>query len=649
MKEFVIKELTLKNFKGQNRTFSPNETTTKVCGVNGVGKTALYKAFAWLLTGFTDAINVKNHELYDNTKELTHETPEARVKASIVLDGEEYTLERVAKAKFSRKRGSQEWTKDASDSYCLYIDNIETSARDFASWIERNIAVVDLLPYMIIGEKFANLAIDDKAKARALLEQITGEILPSDMSGDYSIIKKDLSKYPIEQLLDRYKNELKPLKKRVETIESLLEVKEKEYEDYNPAEYDAIERNIAEVKSSIKDVDAQILDASLRVTEISDRRTKVYNSILDLKQEQKSKEYQYKEEQESVLRDLKSKLAVAESENKVIADSNARNEESYKANLHVIDVTKKSIDEYTVERAELKKELADVKTKVFDGDVCSYCGQELPFDMVEELKAKFNAKKDAEIQRIVNRGKKLNELIDDSNNRIKALKDINKESAEAKPLNDLSELKSQIANFSYKPFAETEECKAIEAKIAKLNSEMPEMPTTSKELVEKKDKLMEQLEELNRSFGRKAVFLNLYNEIESLKKERVEIGCSIATKEGCIDKCKEYIEERANIISERINTKLDDCKIVMYSRQKDGELKPDCVIVNNDGVKYATLNNSARIKLCISLQRMFCKHFGVNMPVFVDESSVFDSFNLPRIDTQTIYLFASDDTTLKIE
>jgi hypothetical protein len=46
---------------------------------------------------------------------------------------------------------------------------------------------------------------------------------------------------------------------------------------------------------------------------------------------------------------------------------------------------------------------------------------------------------------------------------------------------------------------------------------------------------------------------------------------------------------------------------------------------------------------------MFCKHFEINLPIFVDEASVFDSEHLPLFDSQTIYLLASDDKTLKVE
>jgi hypothetical protein len=154
---------------------------------------------------------------------------------------------------------------------------------------------------------------------------------------------------------------------------------------------------------------------------------------------------------------------------------------------------------------------------------------------------------------------------------------------------------------------------------------------------------------LNREYGKKAVKDSFECDIEMLKVEKRNLCSEIIRLEGCIDTIKEYEEERARIISDKINNKLTDCRIVMYSRQKDGTLKPDCVVESKEGVKYATLNNSARIRICLSLQRMFCKHFDINLPIFVDEASVFDSEHLPTFECQTIYLLASDDKTLKVE
>ena len=216
MRKLVLKRLELKNFKGQTRTFEPKEDLTKVFAKNGKGKTTLYKAFCWMLSGYTDAINVKNHELYDNRTEITPDTPTACVKAYISIDGVDYTIERRAIAKFTRKRSTNEYVKDASDTYELYIDEVSTSSQAFAQWVGNNICDTDLLVYALIGERFANLVADDKKKARAILEMISGNVTIDMMSGDYSMIAEDLSKFSVEQLKERYRNTIKPMIERIQ-------------------------------------------------------------------------------------------------------------------------------------------------------------------------------------------------------------------------------------------------------------------------------------------------------------------------------------------------------------------------------------------------------------------------------------------------
>ena len=327
MKEFIIKEIVLKNFKGQNRTFTPNDVKTFVKGANGVGKTTIYKAFCWLLTGYTDAINVKNHELFDSRFELTHETPEARVKASIMLDGEEYSIERVAKAKFSRKRGSQKWTKDSSDAYCLYIDNIETSATAFSSWIESNIGDVDLLPYMLIGERFANLIIDDKKAARKILDQITGEITTEMMNGDYYMINNDLRKYSIEQLLERYKAQLKPLTQRITVIDALIDTKTNELSLFDGINFDELALRIKEKSSELSKVDECISDASKSLEPLVREREKLIKEIHLKSVELGDARLKYIGEQNEELSKLLNEIREVDSFNQEVKKINEKNEE----------------------------------------------------------------------------------------------------------------------------------------------------------------------------------------------------------------------------------------------------------------------------------------------------------------------------------
>jgi hypothetical protein len=87
----------------------------------------------------------------------------------------------------------------------------------------------------------------------------------------------------------------------------------------------------------------------------------------------------------------------------------------------------------------------------------------------------------------------------------------------------------------------------------------------------------------------------------------------------------------------------------MYSAQKDGSLKPDCVIVDNDNVKYATLNYRNRIKTNIELQQLCCNFYGIELPCWIDEAAVFSHNNLPALESQHILLYASDDNYLIVE
>ena len=639
MKEFVIKELRLKDFKGQTRVFTPNECKTIVKGCNGVGKTTLYKAFCWLLTGYTDAINGKNHELYDNRCEITKDTPKAIVYAKVMIDGCEYELERRAQAKFSRKRGSNEYVKDSSDSYTLLIDNIETSASDFNSFCERIIGSVDLLPYMLMGERFANLAIDDKAKARKILEQITGEVSVDDMEGDYVFIKDELSKYTIEQIKDRLKNQLKPYKQRIVELNALIDTKEDSLKAHDDSKYAELDTRIQEILSEIKNVDEVLLAKSKSLEPLVCKRNSIEREIQEMNVLIIKKEAEYDNACKDELRQIEDEISTLNKTNicnKNFNDSLDAELKKLESNLEILNA----------KRNELLKKRDEVKAMLFVGEKCPYCGQDLPFDELEKEKEKFNQRKNDELSIIVKEGTEIKRQIEETQQAIEN----NKTTLRAALISEsvLREKYEKTKKLQL-PFVLTSEYMELKGKLAELEANLPEIKIDNEELVEKKNALTEELQVASKEYGAKAFYDSIANEVEKLKEERFNTGCLIANIEKHLDEVFRYEEEKANIISDKINKLLNDCKIVMYSRQKDGELKPDCVIVNNDGVKYATLNNSARIRVCLSIQRMFCEHFRVNLPVFIDESSVFDTLSLPKFNSQMIYLFASDDRVLKVE
>lgn len=137
--------------------------------------------------------------------------------------------------------------------------------------------------------------------------------------------------------------------------------------------------------------------------------------------------------------------------------------------------------------------------------------------------------------------------------------------------------------------------------------------------------------------------------IETLETSRKELGAKLAQNERKKIAADKYVQDAAEMLSKAVNGNLKDTRIQMFETLKNGEQKPSCIITDKQGVKYSTLNFSARMLCNVEIARMFCRLLDVNLPCFVDECSVFDSKHLPVIDgTQMIYMRCSDDQKLVV-
>jgi hypothetical protein len=652
-KEIKLTRLVLSNWKSLNLDVTFNNGKTIVKGRNGVGKSSLASAWNWLLTGYCNAFTPKNHELFDNRIELSHETPIASVKAWISVNDVEYTIEKTAQAKFTRKRGTSEYIKESSDTYKILIDEIEISATDFLGWLEHNICPVDMLVYCLDGGFFSTLADDDKKKSRKVLETIVGEITQDDYKGDYSCLANDFAKgYTIEQIEEKTKNQIKPIKDRQTKIPALIEDKEKMLAEYSLLDYDDIERQIAEKKNAIEDIDNAILGKSESIKPILDKRDAMFEIINSNTISLNDRKNDYIDTYNAVINEIKRKIDDIESSNASIVARNKEKELKYQRQTQELVDLKKEHQSLCDYREVLRKRKDDIKATVFNGDTCVVCGQELPYEMLENAKAKFNKRKNEDLDYIIAQGKQTTEKISTLLKQIEALQTIVDSGVSLEVWQSTALLQAELDEYEskYIPFEETEEYAKLVKEIDVLKASLPEIPKIdTQSLTNTKKTLIDALGTLCQLYGRKSKADELKSEIDALKYELRHTGNELAKLEMILDKCKEYAEERANIISDRINDKLVNSRIQMWQKQKNGELSPSCTITDKQGVKYSTLNNSNRIKTCIELQQMFCKHYDVALPIFIDEYSVFDSFNVPAIDTQHICLIASDSPTLVIE
>lgn len=653
MRIVEIKRIELVNFRGLNLVVTPINVETKFFGLNGVGKSSIAEACSWLFSGYTNANSVKNYNLYDNTKPLTHETPVTKVIIDVEINGIVTTLERSAKPSFVRKRGTNIYEKSSSDTYTYAIDNIDTSVSDFQSWIETQTGVPsDMLVYCIDGSYFSVLSITDKNKARKVLENIVGEVKFSDLKGDYTELELAMAKgFTLEQVTSQQKELRKKYEESMGIIDLKIKSKEEDLATLRQTPFTTIENEIAEKKSSIEDIDKAILGKAESIKPILGERDRIFDLINSKTLKLNEGRNTYLNKFSALKNDILRQINNVRADNDNIRTRNEEKARQYDALGRDIESMKRMLEALSKEREMLVEDKDKLKAQVFTDDKCVYCGQELPADMIEEKRKLFNESKTKQLEVIIAKGKNVKERIENLQKDIQEKSDEHSKGFKVEPYISLDELQLKLDEVtkSYVPYEETDEYKIVFNEIETLKNSLPEMPDNDTDaLTNVKKSLIEDLEKLNRQLGRKDDCLKIEREIEELLADKRSCANKQSEVEGMLQMIQDYTEEKANYVSNKINDKLDVAKIEMFRTQKDGTLAPDCVVRNKKGVMYATANGAQKILLNIDLQQMFCEHFGVVMPIFVDECSMFSPSLEPKFETQNFKFYASDDKILKI-
>ena len=651
-KKITLKKLVLSNWRGQNHEIVFNDDATRISGINGAGKTSIMASWYWLLSSMTEPHNPKNYNLFDNRVELTHETPLAKVKAWVKIGDYDYTIEKTAEAKFSRPKGSSEWVKASSDTYTVYIDEIETSATQFNEWINANICPVAMLPYCLSGDFFSYLVSEDKNKARTILTNLCGEINPEDFKGDYSSIAELLERYSASDIIEMSRKKKKPLEDRQNIIPNEIDLKEERLSVLKAMDFSYYEDAIKETKERIEAIDGLLLGNADAIKPILEHNREIENNLSNLRLSLANGRLSHREAQNERTSEIKAKLAEIKRYNESIDKENAKIKRDFEEEVENGTFWSKRIDILEGKRAELLKKRDDVKARVYTEEKCAYCGQELPYDMLEKAREKFNERKAKDLELIVKEGKQVAEEIARAKEKIESIGKMVEEGYTLLEKKSTTELEDALKRLedTFIPFEDTNEYACLMLEIDALSKEMKEIPSNDNEaLTSEKKALIEQLSELSKKLGLKDEIEKVENDILELKKELRSVACSIAELEGHIFTAQTYLQERNEITALRINGKMKKASFEMWSKQKNGEQVADLVLTNEKGIRFSSTNFANQIELKLDLQELFNKTFDVNLPRFIDESAVFSPSNLPAFDdSQAIFLFASDEKVLTI-
>lgn len=673
----ILKSLHMENFKGIKSLDVNFSNKTSIKGQNAVGKTTIFDAFTWLLFNKNSAGEEKFNVRPLDKDGKRIDNVEINVVAVLEVDGKEVMLSKTQKQNWVKKRGTNTVSLQGNpNSY--EIDGYPKSEAEFKAYISGLAQSEEMFKMLTNPQYFSSLKWKDQ---RDILMKLVAEVSDVELAqtdAKYAPLIDELEKAPsTDDIRAKFSKALSEWKKKQAEIPVRIDEAEKSKVDVDVAEQELLK---ADLERKIEAVDDRMENAGTEIDRLRGKEMQLQfdmSGIMQVMNDELSAKRRgldsAKDDATREFNDLHNQIQSAENQikanEKTISDTDAE-----RKNLGV---------EYNAEFSKAFDEmpyLFDESKWVFDENstVCSLCGQQLPANKIEQLKADFEQKKaDAKARATKQledarkafddaKGAKLKGLIDKGNACKADIERLTKENAklhedivalkeqESKALakqNDYAKQLSEIpAEADYSQNEEYVKLKAerdkILADIAKLESEGVDKVVT--DLKAEKVDLQAQLDEANKAIAQVANNVAIDDRIETLRDEQKEIGQKVADQEQMLYLLEEFIRFKLNKVSESINSHFKTVNFKLFEMQLNGGMK-DCCECTVNGVPYSTLNSGHRIVAGLDIIRSLSELYGVSVPIFIDNAESLNEFNVPDMDAQLILLSVSEDKQLKVE
>lgn len=687
-----IRIITLKiqNFKGiQDLTLDFGGVSANVVGDNGLGKSTIFDAFTWLLFGKDHRNTVQNKfeivPIDPATGEQVHHL-ETLVEAELSTDNVKTTLRRVWRETWSRAKKETESKLTGHESLFFVngvnVDTLANYDEYIHGLIDEKIFRLITDPLFFIGEN-----TDKKARRDTLFDLAGDAIDKSALRERFADIIAIMNGDDVVAFRKRIAADKRQTKKDLADCDPAIAA----YTDSLPApeDYAAIENeiaaraekrdaDIAALKAQIAEVDGWIADirkadaAAVEKTstdrrKISDLQLKARTLIDDALSEINTHNYN----RESAIR--AATLKVEQLSRKV------KDGETSAADI------KQQVKDADAERAKIEACVVDirakieaVKTRAFaheDETVCPACGQPLPPENIEQARKaaldKFTADNLAEIDRLKKsalslqpRYDALGADIENGNSRVVLIEaELGKTraalEAAQKELKDATDVPVKETAGVESEIKASPEYKAIEAEIAALK-ETTETPATDvsglltqrKEHETKIDAVRKAYDDavkpLEARLARREEAARIKAKIDAKNEDKKRFTEHLAELEREEFDAAEYLRADIEATEGAINARFRLARFRMFDTLVNGDVVEDCTVLDTAGVPYGSMNDAKRILVGMDVIDTFCRAYGVNAPIFVDNAESITVSKFP-VDSQVIRLSVVKGAKLAIE
>lgn len=296
---------------------------------------------------------------------------------------------------------------------------------------------------------------------------------------------------------------------------------------------------------------------------------------------------------------------------------------------------------------------------------CPMCGQKLPEDKIESMRAEFGERKTRNLKALEDKG---NALSNDSKELKQVIEDREKEIADLEAeLKELTEKRDTVANeFERDSIAKelgmvptdidmtgNSEYQTLKAKIEEKEKAFADENDTSELIRKLKDEQNELLRQVSSVDAK--IELGVANNkriddsIADLETKRTDLNQEIADWERKLDLLKEFTRKKNELLQADVNKYLDFATAKLFRPLLNGDTEECCDFVYNGEAYARNLNHGARMLVEVDICRAFQKVASVNFPIIIDDAESVDDWRIPQIDNQLILLKHTQDKELVIE
>lgn len=634
-------------FYGKNTLDTDFSMKTVLSGQNEVGKSTVKRVIL-------DVLNCHD----ENDREITGIRPHDEngveiddvdiVRAvTFEIDGKAKTLKKATRQKRNKKG---EITGSVTD---YSINDVPYKMADYNQYINDNMAELGVLPFCLNAMTLLNKSQAEQRLALASYFGTRTDEEICDMFPQFAELKPMFDDGDVDQLKKVCRGKLNgtggrngskglvkerdEISTRIDTIHST-----NEYTDLAELELQkkTYEPQLKEIEDKLSDYN-KILEDKQKATE----------DIMNLKFELSDMERKANADNQKKRMELQSQIdgfdvSIRKTESMIGAK---------KANIKNFEGT---VRIYTENLAKVRADWKKAKALSFDESSvnCPMCGQRLPEDKIESMRAEFEERKAKNLKELEDKGnalsndsKELKQAIEDKKKEIVDLEAELKEltirhDAVTKELGDLLTDVDMTGNSEYQ---------ALKAKIEEKEKALADENDTSeliRKLKNERNELLRQVSSVDTKIelgvaNNKRIDDNIAN----LEDKRKDLNQEIADWERKLDLLKEFTRKKNELLQADVNKYLDFATAKLFRPLLNGDTEECCDFVYNGEAYARNLNHGARMLTEVDICRAFQKVANVNFPIIIDDTESVDDWRIPQIDNQLILLKHTQDKELVIE